>query len=66
MSINDRDAVFELDFICFRMQVLLLLAAMIVARSQCVQWALQQRGQNENAVIAVDKDFKSTGDQVAV
>jgi hypothetical protein len=66
VSISDRGAVFEVRFVCFRMQLLLLLAAMIVARSQCAQWATQQRGQNDNTVMAGDKELRSTADQVAV
>ena len=49
------------------MQLLLLLAALIVARSQCAQWVLQQRGQNDNTVMAGDdKELKSAAEQVTV
>jgi len=60
-------AVFEVRLMCFRMQLLLLLAAMIVAHSQCGQWVMQQRGQNDNSVMAGDdKELKSVAEQVTV
>jgi hypothetical protein len=58
---------FEFRLICFRMQLLLLLAAMIVGRSQCAQWGMQQSGQNDNTVMAGDdKELKSAAEQVTV
>jgi hypothetical protein len=49
------------------MKLLLLLAAMIVARSQCAQWVMQQRGQNDKSVMTGDdKEIKSAGEQVTV
>jgi len=67
MSASHRGAVFEFRLICFRMRLLLLMAAMIVARSQCAQWVLQQRGQNDNSVMAGDdKELKSAAEQVTV
>ena len=60
-------AVFKFHLNCFRMQLLLLLAAMIVARSQCAQWVVQERGQNDNTVMAGDeKELKSAAEQVTV
>jgi hypothetical protein len=66
LSTSDRGAVFEARFICSRMRLLLLLAAMIVARSQCAQWVMQNGGQNDNTVMAGDKELKPAADQVAV
>ena len=49
------------------MHLILLLAAMIVARCQCAQWVLQQRGQNDNTVMeGDDKEPKSAAEQVSV
>jgi hypothetical protein len=49
------------------MQLLLLLASMIAARSHCAQWDMQQRGQNDNSVMAGnDKELKSAAEQVTV
>ena len=48
------------------MHLILLLAAMIVARGQCAQWDLQQRGQNDNTVVEGDgKEMKSAAEQVS-
>lgn len=49
------------------MHLLLLLAAMIVARSQCAQWVTQQRGHNDNTLMeGVDKELKSAAEQVSI
>jgi len=67
MSPSHSGAVFEFRLICFRMRLLLLLAAMIVARSQCAQWVPQQRGQNDNTVMAGDdNELRSAAEQVTV
>jgi len=67
MSPSHCGAVFEFHLNCFRMHLLLLLAAMIVARSQCAQWVTQQRGHNDNTLMeGVDKELKSAAEQVSI